>query len=183
MVSGVSVALCLGVVLVSSPAVGETARECPQKVQFPATGFTTPFMADKNDGIAGERAGKDRGGFAAGSRFNDLGNFGVEGKEHRIAGWHLGLLGFAIAIHVDADILLIDEILAVGDEKFHHKCIPQLKRMQREGTSMVIASHALNLFSELCDRVIWLDGGRVMMDGPPDEVIERYSPHTVVASE
>ena len=91
-------------------------------------------------------------------------------------------LGFAVAIHVNADILLIDEILAVGDEAFHNKCIPKLQQMQKTGTSMLIASHALPLLSSLCDRVVWLDGGRIMMDGAPAEVLERYSPHLVPAN-
>jgi ABC-type polysaccharide/polyol phosphate transport system ATPase subunit len=114
--------------------------------------------------------------------FADLGSFINSPIKSYSAGMYMRL-GFAIAIHVNADILLIDEILAVGDEKFHHKCIPQLQRMQREGTSMVIASHALSLLSTLCNRVVWLDGGRVIMDGPPDEVLDRYSPHVAVASE
>ena len=93
-------------------------------------------------------------------------------------------LGFAIAIHVNADILLIDESLAVGDEEFHRKCIPELQRMQHNGTSMVIASHALGMLSGVrCDRIMWLSGGRVMMDGRPAEVLERYSPHLVAAND
>jgi ABC-type polysaccharide/polyol phosphate transport system ATPase subunit len=130
-------------------------------------GLSDAQVADKMDSII---------------EFADLGSFINSPIRTYSAGMYMRL-GFAIAIHVDADILLIDEILAVGDDKFHHKCIPQLQRMQREGTSMVIASHALPMFSYLCDRVIWLDGGRVMMDGPPEEVIERYSPHTVVTGE
>src|SRR5438046_7927653 len=101
-----------------------------------------------------------------------LGSFSNSPIKSYSAGMYLRL-GFAIAIHVNADILLIDEILAVGDEKFHQKCIPQLQLMQRNGTSMVIASHALSLLSALCDRVIWLDSGRVMMDGLPVEVLDR----------
>jgi ABC-type polysaccharide/polyol phosphate transport system ATPase subunit len=114
--------------------------------------------------------------------FADLGSFINSPIKTYSAGMYMRL-GFAIAIHVNADILLIDEILAVGDEEFHRKCIPELKRMQRNGTSMVIASHALAMLSELCDRVLWLNGGRVMIDGAPAEVLERYSPHLVVAND
>jgi ABC-2 type transport system ATP-binding protein len=113
--------------------------------------------------------------------FADLGTFINSPIKTYSAGMYMRL-GFAIAIHVNADILLIDEILAVGDEVFHRKCIPELQRMQRNGTSMVIASHALPMLSALCDRVMWLHGGRVMMDGPPSDVLERYSPHPVVAT-
>ena len=115
--------------------------------------------------------------------FADLGSFINSPIKTYSAGMYMRL-GFAIAIHVNADILLIDEILAVGDEEFHRKCIPEyLKRMQHNGTSMVIASHALGMLSELCDRVMWLSGGRVMMDGLLFEVLERYSPHLVAAND
>lgn len=113
--------------------------------------------------------------------FADLGSFINSPIKTYSAGMYMRL-GFAIAIHVNADILLIDEVLAVGDEQFHRKCIPQLQQMQRRGTSMVIVSHALSLLASLCDRVIWMDGGRVMMDGLPTEVIERYSPHAMVTN-
>jgi len=114
--------------------------------------------------------------------FADLGSFINSPIKTYSAGMYMRL-GFAIAIHVNADILLIDEILAVGDEAFHQKCIPEMKRMQRNGTSMIIASHALPMLTELCDRVIWLNGGRVMIDGAPAEVIDRYSPHLVAAND
>ena len=114
--------------------------------------------------------------------FADLGTFINSPIKTYSAGMYMRL-GFAIAVHVNADILLIDEILAVGDEEFQRKCIPELQQLQRNGTAMVIASHALNMLSALCDRVIWLDGGRVMMEGPPNEVLERYSPHLVPAND
>jgi ABC-type polysaccharide/polyol phosphate transport system ATPase subunit len=113
--------------------------------------------------------------------FADLGSFINSPIKTYSAGMHMRL-GFAIAIHVNADLLLIDEILAVGDEAFHHKCVPKLQQMQKSGTSLLIASHALPMLSTLCDRVIWLDGGRIIMDGPPAEVLERYSPHLVPAN-
>jgi ABC-2 type transport system ATP-binding protein len=114
--------------------------------------------------------------------FADLGSFINSPIKTYSAGMYMRL-GFAIAIHVNADILLIDEILAVGDQEFHRKCIPELQRMQQNGTSLVIASHALPMLSELCDRVIWLNAGRIMMEGPPAEVLERYSPQPVVAND
>ena len=113
--------------------------------------------------------------------FADLGSFINSPLKTYSAGMYMRL-GFAIAIHVNADLLLIDEILAVGDEAFHHKCVPKLQQMQGKGISMLIASHALPMLSTLCDRVIWLNGGRVMMDGAPAEVLERYSPHLVPTS-
>ena len=91
-------------------------------------------------------------------------------------------LGFAITIHVDADILLIDEILAVGDAEFQKKCIPRLQQMQQNGAALLIASHSLATLSALCNRVIWLDRGRVMAAGHPAEVLQQYCPSEVLPS-
>ena len=114
--------------------------------------------------------------------FADLGTFINSPIKTYSAGMFMRL-GFAIAIHVNADILLIDEILAVGDEEFHGKCIPELQRMQRNGTSLVIASHALPMLSQLCDRVLWLRGGRIMMDGAPSDVLNHYAPRPAVVGD
>jgi len=107
--------------------------------------------------------------------FADLGAFIDSPVKSYSAGMYTRL-GFAIAIHVDADILLIDEILAVGDESFQKKCTPQLLRMRRNGTALLIVSHALPLLSSICDRVVWLDRGRVKAIGSPSEVVRQYSP-------
>ena len=90
--------------------------------------------------------------------------------------------GFAIAIHDDADILLIDEILAVGDAEFQKKCIARLQQMQRDGTTLLIVSHALETLWILCNRAIWLDRGRVMAEGQPAEVLQQYCPSLVLPS-
>ena len=150
------------------------------------TGFLPELTGRENIALSGAIMGLTSAEVASHMdsiiEFADLGSFINSPIKTYSAGMYMRL-GFAIAIHVNADILLIDEILAVGDEQFHRKCIPELQRMQRNGTSMVIASHALPMLSELCDRVMWLSGGRVMMDGAPAEVLERYSPHLVIANE
>jgi ABC-type polysaccharide/polyol phosphate transport system ATPase subunit len=150
------------------------------------TGFLPELTGRENIALSGAIMGLTSAEVASHMdsiiEFADLGSFINSPIKTYSAGMYMRL-GFAIAIHVDADILLIDEILAVGDEEFHRKCIPELHRMQRNGTSMVIASHALGMLSELCDRVMWLSSGRVMMDGAPAEVLERYSPHLVIANE
>jgi len=111
--------------------------------------------------------------------FADLGTFIDSPVKTYSAGMYMRL-GFAIAIHVNADILLIDEILAVGDAEFQKKCIPRLQQMQQNGTALLIVSHALSLLSILCDRVIWLDRGRVMAEGHPAEVLQQYCPSAVL---
>jgi ABC-type polysaccharide/polyol phosphate transport system ATPase subunit len=107
--------------------------------------------------------------------FADLGSFIDSPVRTYSAGMYMRL-GFAIAIHVDADILLIDEILAVGDEEFQQKCLRRLRAIRQKGTAMLIVSHASGLLSNMCDRVLWLNQGRVIASGKPAEVLRQYFP-------
>ncbi len=84
-------------------------------------------------------------------------------------------LGFSVAVHLDPDILLIDEILAVGDAHFQAKCHERLMDFRHQGTTFVIVSHALEQIRTLCDRVVWLEAGKIAMQGEPREVLEAYS--------
>ena len=84
-------------------------------------------------------------------------------------------LGFSVAAHLDPDILLIDEILAVGDANFQAKCHERLSDFRRQGATLVIVSHAIEDIRLLCDRVVWLEAGRIAMEGEPGEVLEAYS--------
>ena len=83
-------------------------------------------------------------------------------------------LAFSVAINVDADILLIDEILAVGDNAFQTKCFNKLKSLKDEGTTIVIVSHALGQIEQLCDRAIWIDKGLIREEGPARRVCRDY---------
>jgi lipopolysaccharide transport system ATP-binding protein len=83
-------------------------------------------------------------------------------------------LAFAVATHTDPDILLIDEVLAVGDEAFVLKCYERLGEFRRRGKSIVIVSHDTHSIEHWCDRALWLDEGRVGAAGAPAEVVERY---------
>lgn len=83
-------------------------------------------------------------------------------------------LAFSIAINVDAEILLIDEILAVGDAHFQEKCYNKLKELKNEKKTIVIVTHSLDAVKEFCDRAIWLYDGKVRMDGNANEVIQEY---------
>ena len=84
-------------------------------------------------------------------------------------------LAFAVAINVDADILLIDEILAVGDQHFQDKCFDKLKEFKNDkNKTIVIVSHSLDSVKMLCNRAIWIYDGKVRMDGKPEEVIKNY---------
>ncbi len=80
-------------------------------------------------------------------------------------------LAFAVAVHVDPDVLLVDEVLSVGDEPFQRKCLDRIHAFQREGRTIVFVSHALEQVAELCDRVVVLEKGVVQVDGPPREAL------------
>ncbi len=84
-------------------------------------------------------------------------------------------LAFAVAINVDADILLIDEILAVGDMHFQAKCFGKLKEIKRNGTTIVIVSHSLGQIEEICERSIWIKDGKIEQEGEPKSVHEAYT--------
>ncbi|MGI9092016.1 MAG: ABC transporter ATP-binding protein [Mycobacteriales bacterium] len=83
-------------------------------------------------------------------------------------------LAFAVAVHVDPEILLIDEVLAVGDEPYQRKCMERIKAFQREGRTIVFVTHGLDSIRQLCDRVIMLDHGIAIADGSPVEAIRTF---------
>jgi ABC-2 type transport system ATP-binding protein len=82
-------------------------------------------------------------------------------------------LAFAVAVHVDPDLLLVDEVLAVGDEAFQRKCLDKIKSFQREGRTIVLVTHSLDQVRDICDRAIVLEAGRVVLDGPPIDALRR----------
>lgn len=83
-------------------------------------------------------------------------------------------LAFSIAINVDADILLIDEILSVGDKHFQDKCFNKMQELKKEGKTIVLVTHDLGAAQRLCDRTIWLSNGKIRMDGNTVEVLDQY---------
>jgi len=83
-------------------------------------------------------------------------------------------LGFAVAIHVKPDVLLVDEVLAVGDEGFTHKCLDKFSEFRRRGKTILLVTHSLQLVETLCDEAVWLDGGRVQTNGDPKRVTGAY---------
>lgn len=87
-------------------------------------------------------------------------------------------LAFAVAINVDADILLVDEVLAVGDQHFQEKCIAKMKELKEQGKTMVFVTHSLGTVKDFCNRAIWLDKGEIKLDSNPETVIEEYLKET-----
>ena len=83
-------------------------------------------------------------------------------------------LGFAVAIHVNPDVLLVDEVLAVGDEGFTHKCLDKFAEFRRRGRTILLVTHSLNLVERFCDEALWLDDGRALAHGDPKRVVGAY---------
>jgi ABC-type polysaccharide/polyol phosphate transport system ATPase subunit len=83
-------------------------------------------------------------------------------------------LGFAVAIHVDPDVLLVDEVLAVGDEGFTHKCLDKFGEFKRRGKTILLVTHSLGLVERFCDEALWLDSGAVRGEGDPKRVVGAY---------
>lgn len=83
-------------------------------------------------------------------------------------------LGFSIAAHSDPDVLLVDEVLAVGDEAFSRRCLEKFEEFERAGKTLLFVSHDLPLVAERCRRALWLDAGRLLADGPARETVARY---------
>jgi len=83
-------------------------------------------------------------------------------------------LGFAVAIHVEPDVLLVDEVLAVGDESFTHKCLDKFAEFRRRGRTILLVTHSLDLVTRFCDEALWLDGGAARAHGDPKRVVDAY---------
>ena len=87
-------------------------------------------------------------------------------------------LAFSVAINVEAEILLIDEILSVGDANFQAKCIRKMQELKNSGITIVIVSHDLHTMEKLCNKVIWIESGKIKRNGIPNEVLKEYIEHT-----
>ena len=105
--------------------------------------------------------------------FSELGEF-IDSPVRTYSSGMYMRLAFSVAINVDADILLIDEILAVGDQHFQDKCFAKLRELKESDKTIVIVTHSLEQVKKLCTRAIWIYEGKVRMDGIPTEVIDEY---------
>ncbi len=105
--------------------------------------------------------------------FADIGEF-FDGPVKTYSSGMYTRLGFAVAVHLDPDVLLVDEVLAVGDEYFQHKCFAKIGEFQRAGKTIVLVSHDLGAVGRLCERALWLERGVAKAQGPTREVIAAY---------
>ncbi len=105
--------------------------------------------------------------------FSELGDY-IDSPVRTYSSGMYMRLAFSVAINVDAEILLIDEILAVGDQHFQDKCYDKLQELADSDKTIVIVSHSLDSIRKLCKRAIWINEGKVVMDGPNEKVIDTY---------
>ena len=110
--------------------------------------------------------------------FSELGDY-IDNPVRTYSSGMYMRLAFAVAINVDAEILLVDEILAVGDQHFQEKCIAKMKELKEQGKTMVFVTHSMDTVKEFCSRAVWLSNGVIKMDGKPDDVIEEYIKETL----
>ena len=105
--------------------------------------------------------------------FAELGDFIDTPVKHYSSGMYVRL-GFSVAIHTDPDVLVVDEVLTVGDQVFQQKCLERIYALKRRGVGIVLVSHSLHDVERLCDRAIWLDNGYVREDGDSNVVVDKY---------
>lgn len=109
--------------------------------------------------------------------FSELGEFINMPVKHYSSGMYMRL-GFSVAIHIQPDILIVDEILAVGDQAFQTKCLDRIYDLKRQGVTIIMVSHNLNVIRQICSHLIWIENGVMKMVGTAEEVSERYQAYT-----
>ncbi len=140
-------------------------------------GFHPEISGRENIFINGALLGLSRGRIE--ERYDDIVEFAGLGDfiEEPIKNYSSGMyvrLGFAVAVHADPEILLVDEVLAVGDEEFVHRCIARIEEHLAQGGTLLVVSHSMGLIDDVCDRAVWLDRGRLRAIGSTRRVIDAY---------
>ena len=140
-------------------------------------GFDGDLTARENVFLNGALLGHDRRemehNFQQIVEFSELGNF-IDVPVRSYSSGMVARLGFAIATQVEADILVVDEILSVGDYSFQQKCHRRMEEMLAQGSTLLFVSHDAEQVKRLCKRAIWLDHGNIVQDGPSGPVCDAY---------
>lgn len=124
--------------------------------------------------IFGLKWSQIRGCFGNICRFAGLDDF-LDMPLKRFSSGMISRLSFSIAVHMPSDIILMDEVLAITDAEFQHRCFAKLTEYKRSNKTMFISSHNLSDLQRICSRVIWLDKGSLVKDGMPEQVLKEYS--------
>ncbi len=88
-------------------------------------------------------------------------------------------LAFAVAAHVESDVMILDEVIAVGDQQFAERCLERIRQLQQTGKTLLFVSHSPDVVSQFCERAIWLDHGEIVMDGEAATVLGSYAGHPI----
>jgi ABC-type polysaccharide/polyol phosphate transport system ATPase subunit len=141
------------------------------------SGFNPEFTGRENVFMNGAILGLDtrqmQKRFAAIAQFAEIGDFMEQPVKTYSSGMFMRL-AFAVAVHVDPDILLVDEALAVGDLIFQHRCMHRMNQLRESGKTTLLVTHDLGAVTKFCDRVLLLDRGRLIEDGNPELVVQKY---------
>ena len=141
-------------------------------------GFNPALSGRQNVVLGGLAAGLTRGEiterYPAIADFAELGDFMDLPLRTYSSGMH-SRLAFSVAVHLDPDILLVDEALAAGDARFKRKATARMTELLAQARTMIMVSHALGAISEMCTSAVWLDRGRVRLVGPPGDVVAAYT--------
>lgn len=144
------------------------------------TGFDLELSGRENVFFNGSLLGRSKAAMA--ERIDEIIDFSELGPviDSPLRTYSTGMvarLAFAVASAIDADVIMLDEILSVGDDAFQAKCRARIERFRATGATMLFVSHDLNSVAELCTRSVWIAGGRVVADGDPARVIDEYQTH------
>lgn len=167
--------LISGISFPTKGTIGVTGKVVPLisiegALQYVLTGKENIFLLLAAFGVRRESRNKLSAEIAEFSGISDH----LDMQITKLSSGMLSRLSFSIAAHVPSEILLIDEVLSVGDQDFQQKCFAKISQFKNEGKSMIFVSHDLKSIGDICGRVLWLDKGRIVMDGPPDEVFRGY---------
>ena len=111
-------------------------------------------------------------------KFADLGDF-IDVPLKNYSSGMISILGFSIAVDVDPDILLVDEVLSVGDAAFREKCAKKIAELQKKGCTFIIVSHDMNTLQRMCQKVVWINKNKIEAYGDAKEVIEKYKQYCI----
>ena len=168
--------LIAGVLKPSKGRINVKGRVCP--LLELGAGFHTELTGRENILLNGVLMGLSRKDVA--SKINQIIDFSrlnehIDQPVRTFSSGMLARLGFSVVAYLEPEILLIDEILAVGDIDFQKRCLDRMTSFKTDGVTMVFVSHVLEDIEKLCDRVIWLDNCAIKMAGPPQQVLQSYT--------
>lgn len=149
------------------------------------TGFHPDLTGRENIYLSGAVLGMHKHEIEA--KFNEIVNFSgiadfLDTPVRRYSSGMYVRLGFAVAAHLDPEILLIDEVLAVGDAEFQKKCLAKMDDIAKGGRTIIFVSHNMNAVRELCNKCVWLKDGKVYKQGPSEQIVDDYLRETSIAA-